>query len=64
MVTQLDSPDGKPRKDPDRPSPTFVETDDRRNTEKTGTPTPEGDAERTRPGAGESGPDAVPRRGG
>ncbi|SFE22960.1 hypothetical protein [Paracidovorax konjaci] len=29
MVTQLDSPDGKPRKDPDRPSPAFVETDDR-----------------------------------
>jgi len=27
MVTQLDSPDGKPRKDPDRPSPTLVETD-------------------------------------
>ncbi len=27
MVTQLDSPDGKPRKDEDRPSPAFVETD-------------------------------------
>ncbi len=27
MVTQLDSPDGKPRKDDDRPSPALVETD-------------------------------------
>ncbi|WP_311221185.1 MULTISPECIES: hypothetical protein [unclassified Acidovorax] len=27
MVTQIDSPDGKPRKDTDRPSPALVETD-------------------------------------
>ncbi|MDR6214426.1 hypothetical protein [Paracidovorax wautersii] len=27
MVTQLDSPDGRPRNDPDRPSPDLVETD-------------------------------------
>lgn len=27
MVNQTDSPDGKPHKDPDRPSPAFVETD-------------------------------------
>ncbi|WCM86358.1 hypothetical protein [Acidovorax sp. NCPPB 3576] len=27
MVTQVDSRDGKPRKDPDRPSPAFIETD-------------------------------------
>lgn len=27
MVTQLDSPDGKTHKDPDRPSPDLVETD-------------------------------------
>lgn len=27
MVTQLDSPDGKPRKDDDRASPSLVETD-------------------------------------
>ena len=64
MVTQLDSPAGKPRKDPGRPSPTFVETDDRRNTESSRPPTPEGDTGadpgRTDPGAG---PDAAPRKG-
>lgn len=27
MVTQLDAPDGRPHKDPDRPSPDLVETD-------------------------------------
>jgi len=27
MVTQIDSPDGRPRKDPERPSPDLVETD-------------------------------------
>ncbi|GKS85646.1 hypothetical protein AVMA1855_15860 [Acidovorax sp. SUPP1855] len=27
MVNQVDSPDGKPRKDPDHPSPALVETD-------------------------------------
>ncbi|XDF37090.1 hypothetical protein RBH89_08565 [Paracidovorax avenae] len=44
MVTQLDSPDGKPRKDPGRPSPTFVETDDRRSTETTPRPPSHGGA--------------------
>jgi CBS domain-containing protein len=28
MVNQTDSPDGRPRKDPNRPSPALVETDD------------------------------------
>lgn len=28
MTNQIDSPDGKPRKDPHRPSPALVETDD------------------------------------
>jgi hypothetical protein len=28
MVNQIDSPDGKPRKDPNRPSPSLVKTDD------------------------------------
>ncbi len=27
MATQPPSPDGKPRKDPDRPTPAFTETD-------------------------------------
>lgn len=27
MVNQIDSPDGRPRKDPDKPSPSLVETD-------------------------------------
>lgn len=27
MATQIDSPDGRPHKDPDRPSPDLVETD-------------------------------------
>ncbi|MDT0138028.1 hypothetical protein [Acidovorax sp. PRC11] len=64
MVTQLDSPDGKPRKDPDRPSPTFVETDDRRNTESPRPPTP-GQAPGAEPGRTEpdAGPDSAPRRG-
>ncbi|AVS61649.1 hypothetical protein C8241_07920 [Paracidovorax avenae] len=43
MVTQLDSPDGKPRKDPGRPSPAFVETDDRRSIEKKPRPPSHGD---------------------
>lgn len=64
MVTQLDSPDGKPRKDPGRPSPTFVETDDRRNLGSSRPPTP-GQDPGAEPGRAEpdAGPDSAPRRG-
>ncbi|RYE43012.1 MAG: hypothetical protein EOP24_30370 [Hyphomicrobiales bacterium] len=44
MATQIDSPDGKTHKDPDRPSPAFVETDDRPGKETTDTLRPPGSA--------------------
>ncbi|RYF06720.1 MAG: hypothetical protein EOO31_09040 [Comamonadaceae bacterium] len=45
MATQIDSPDGKTHKDPDRPSPAFVETDDRPGKETTDTLRPPGSAQ-------------------
>ncbi|MFD1836836.1 hypothetical protein [Paracidovorax cattleyae] len=57
MVTQPDSPDGRPRKDPDRPSPTFVETDDRRSIDKK--PHPPSHGEAAEPDRKETRPDGL-----
>ncbi|KAF1043619.1 hypothetical protein [Xylophilus sp.] len=44
MATQIDSPDGRTHKDEDRPSPDFVETDDRPKKETSDTLRPPGAA--------------------
>ncbi|GKS97991.1 hypothetical protein AVKW3434_01405 [Acidovorax sp. SUPP3434] len=46
MVNQVDSPDGKPRKDPDRPSPALVETDPAMQRMPQKRPVPQNEAEK------------------